>query len=138
MLRVLWESRLGYLPADFYSGIYAKQIIEHLDEPLAFLANIHRLLKAGGRAVLLTPNCPYALTRFFWDDYTHKRPFTKVSLRRIALDADFTEIKIYTDFRTFPGLGVLMRTFRLSPELVSVVQRRLLVNGLVLIMELEK
>lgn len=132
------ENEMDTLPGDFYGGIYVKQIIEHLNDPLNFLRQVRRLLKAGGKAVIITPNCPYALNRFFWDDYTHKRPFTKKGLERLAIDANFKKIKIYEDFRCFPGLGFLMRVFHLSPELISKIQRLLFIRGLNLIMELEK
>ncbi len=129
---------LDQLSDNKYEGVYAKQIIEHLDRPLYFLKNINRILKHNGKAVILTPNCPYALSRFFWDDYTHVRPLTKVSLRRLALDAGFSKIKIYTDFRSFPGLGLLIRVFKLSPKTISKIQKVFFISGLTLILEVEK
>lgn len=132
------SGELEQLPDDHYSGVYAKQLIEHLREPLAFMKQIHRILKAGGKAVILTPNCPYALNRFFWDDYTHLRPFTKESLKRVALDAGFKKIKIYTDFRCLAGLGRLIRMFNLSPNFISKIQKLFFINGLTLILEVEK
>lgn len=132
------EHDLDQLSENYYSGIYAKQIIEHLEDPLSFMKQIRRILRAGGKAVLLTPNCPYALNKFFWDDYTHKRPLTKESLKRVALDAGFTEIKIYTDFRCFYGLGKLIRYFNLSAEFISKIQKLLFIKGLTLIIEVKK
>lgn len=132
------ENQLDILPDNYYSGIYAKQIIEHLSNPLYFMTNIHRSLKSGAKAVILTPNCPYALNRFFWDDYTHKRPLTKISLRRLAMDAGFTKIKIYEDFRCFKGLGFLIRRFKIKPHTIIRWQRALGIRGLSLILEVEK
>lgn len=132
------EHDLDQLSENYYSGIYAKQIIEHLEDPLSFMKQIRRILRAGGKAVLLTPNCPYAFNKFFWDDYTHKRPLTKESLKRVALDAGFTEIKIYTDFRCFYGLGKLIRYFNLSAEFISKIQKLLFIKGLTLIIEVKK
>ncbi len=132
------NNELNKLPCDYYDGIYAKQVIEHLDNPLYFMKHINRILNKGGKAVILTPNCPYALSRFFWDDYTHKRPLTKVSLKRLALDSGFSEFKIYTDFRCFKGLGFLIRKFNLSPGLISRVQKLFFIQGLTLIIELKK
>lgn len=131
-------SELGQLPTDHYSGVYAKQLIEHLSEPLVFMKQLHRMLKIGGRAVILTPNCPYALSKFFWDDYTHVRPLTKESLKRVALDAGFKKIKIYTDFRCFTGLGRLIRMFNLSADFISRIQKLFFIPGLTLILEVEK
>jgi 2-polyprenyl-3-methyl-5-hydroxy-6-metoxy-1,4-benzoquinol methylase len=129
---------LDQLPEGHYHGVYAKQIIEHLNDPLKFLKDLHRTLVPGGKVVVLTPNCPYALKTFFWDDYTHVRPLTRGSLTRLALDAGFTEFKIYTDFRTFPGLGRIVRGLKLSPEFISRLQRWLGIKSLTLILEASK
>jgi SAM-dependent methyltransferase len=132
------EKELGQLPENYYNGIYAKQLIEHLEDPLYFMKHIHRILKSGGKAVILTPNCPYALNKFFWDDYTHKRPLTRESLKRVALDAGFKDIKIYPDFRCFPGLGRLIRIFDFDSKFISRVQKIFFIKGLSLIMEVKK
>jgi len=130
--------KFDQIPNDKYRGVYAKQVIEHLENPLHFMKNIHRILKNGGKAVILTPNCPYALNKFFWDDYTHVRPLTKNSLERLALDSGFKKIKIYTDFRCFPGLGFIIRKFELSPKTISRIQNIFFINGLSLILEVKK
>lgn len=131
-------NELDRLDSNYYNGVYAKQIIEHLEDPLYFLKHINRVLKKGGNAVILTPNCPYALNRFFWDDYTHVRPLTKISLKKLALDAGFKEFYIYMDFRSFTGVGFLIRKFNLSPRLISKIQNIFFIRGLTLVMELKK
>lgn len=126
------------LPSDYYSGVYAKQIIEHLDSPIEFLKQIRRILKLGGRAVILTPNCPYALKKNFWRDETHKHPLTRRDLANLARTAGFAKFKISEDFRCLPGLGRIMRLFHLSPEFIAAIQHLFFIRGLSLIMELEK
>ncbi|MDO8592377.1 MAG: class I SAM-dependent methyltransferase [bacterium] len=132
------ESGMKNIENEYYAAIYAKHVLEHLDKPLEFLREIKRILKPGGRAIISTPNCPYMLNKNFWDDYTHKRPFTRQSLKMIAFDAGWFRIKIYEDFRCFPGLGKIMRWFSLSPKLVRDTQSFFGVNGLSLILELKK
>jgi len=132
------KGELSKLGGERYSGVLARQIIEHLSNPLEFIKEIKRILKIDGKAVILTPNCPYALSRAFWDDYTHVRPLTKASLNMLALDAGFTKIKIYEDFRPMFGMGFLIRKFHFSPDLVSKVQRFLFLRGFSLVMELKK
>jgi len=129
------EKDMDQLPGAKYEGVYAKHIIEHLHNPLNFLKQIKRILKPGGKAVILTPNCPFMLPHF-WGDYTHQRPFTEKSLRRICYDAGFSKIKIYEDFRCYPGLGRLIRAFNLKPELIRNIQKILGINGYALILEI--
>jgi SAM-dependent methyltransferase len=132
------DTEMRMLKSDSYNGVWAKQLLEHLNNPLDFLKEIKRILKPGGRAVLYTPNCPYLLNRSFWNDYTHKRPFTRFTLNMVAYDAGFRKIEIYEDFRCFPGLGRLMRLFHLSPAMVAKIQRLFFIRGLSLILVLEK
>jgi len=132
------DKEMHLLKSEKYEGIWAKQVIEHLNNPLIFLKEIKRILKPGGKAVLYTPNCPYLLDKSFWNDYTHKRPFTRFSLYMIAYDAGFRKIKIYEDFRCFPGAGKIMRLFHISPVLMAAVQRIFFVRGLSLILVVEK
>lgn len=132
------NKEMHILESDKYEGIYAKHVIEHLQEPLNFLREIKRILKPGGKAIILTPNCPYMLDKGFWDDYTHIHPFTRRSLQMLAIDAGFDKIKIYEDFRCFLGLGRLMRLFNISPEGIRKIQRLFGFRGLSLILELTK
>ncbi len=132
------DKDMSLILSDSYSGIYAKQVIEHLKDPLDFLRQIRRVLCQGGKAVILTPNCPYVLNKTFWQDPTHKNPLSQVDLRRLAERAGFNKIKIYDDFRCFSGLGRIMRMFNLSPAFIAKIQRLLFIRGLSLILEVEK
>jgi len=87
-------------------NVHCKHVLEHMDTPLGLMKEIFRVLKKGGRMVLLTDK----MTKHFWDDYTHKRPFTETSLQRMVWDAGFKACHIYP----FPaqgvfGLGLLYR-----------------------------
>lgn len=132
------KGEMSKLETGKYSGVMARQIIEHLYNPLGFVKEIRRVLKDGGKAVILTPNCPYALSHAFYDDYTHKRPLTKASLNMLAHDAGFTNIKIYQDFRPMFGMGFLIRKFKISPDFIAKIQQALFLQGFSLVMELEK
>lgn len=138
VMKIDADRELHKLESGKYQGVYAKHVIEHFQNPLIFLKEIMRILKPGGKVVVSTPNCPYMLNRSFWDDYTHKRPFTKRSLEMIAYDAGFRKIKIYEDFRCFPGLGKLMRLLCLSPKKVRFIQSLFFIHGLSLILEITK
>ncbi|PJE57917.1 MAG: hypothetical protein COU81_03575 [Candidatus Portnoybacteria bacterium CG10_big_fil_rev_8_21_14_0_10_36_7] len=136
--RYLDAEKMNNLSSNHYNGIFAKQVIEHLDNPLEFMKQIHRVLKPGGRAVLLTPNCPWALRKFFWDDYTHKQPFTLKSLKTISQDSGFSKLKISYEYRSFPGLGWLFRNLKLHPDRVAQFQNLIGIKSLALILIVEK
>jgi len=83
-----------------FDVIYSKSFIEHLIDPELFLSEAFRLLKPGGLIVTLTPDWA-ANYKKFYDDYTHKSPFTTVSLRNIKLSAGFVDVNSFT-FRQLP------------------------------------
>lgn len=56
------------------------QVIEHIEDDLGFLKEIHRVLKPGGKAYLTTPNRTYTLTRNPW----HIREYTGKELLTLA------------------------------------------------------
>lgn len=92
-------------------NVHCRHLLEHLEEPLPFMKEIFRCLKKSGRLVLLTDK----MTEQFWDDYTHKKPFTKRSLEQLAYDAGFRKYKIYE----FPSQGVIGLGFLYKHKLVS-------------------
>lgn len=89
--------------------IFAKSIIEHLSEPLNFLSEANKCLKIGGRIFILTPNWKEYYKNFF-DDPTHKSPFTIISLRKALLMSGFKIINIRR-FRNFPYIWKFFRNF---------------------------
>jgi SAM-dependent methyltransferase len=80
---------------DHFEVVYARHVMEHLEDPLTVARKIRGILKVGGIFVVETPDYLIAHHRKksnFWDDYTHKRPFTRNALERLAFDAGFEVI----------------------------------------------
>ncbi len=91
------------LPAGHYDVIYALQTIEHLADPGAFMTKAHRLLKPGGRLVLVTDNIQSIDFRLFrrsyWGGYhfpRHWNLFTAASLTGLAERTGFRTLKVCT------------------------------------------
>jgi SAM-dependent methyltransferase len=62
-------------------------VIEHLIDPILAFKSINYILKSGGAIYIETPSlfsCLKMLGINFYDDPTHKRPYTKESIRRLA------------------------------------------------------
>ena len=67
-------------PAAF-DAVLASNILEHFEPAVAttVIDDIGRLLRPGGRLIVVQPNFRYAAREYF-DDYTHRSVFTDVSL----------------------------------------------------------
>lgn len=63
-----------------FDSIVSFQVIEHVKDDKGFLAEIYRVLKPGGVAVLTTPNIKKTLTRNPW----HVREYTAQQLTDLA------------------------------------------------------
>ena len=47
------------LESDYADGVFANQVIEHIEDPCFFARETFRILKPGGMAVVTTPNIRY-------------------------------------------------------------------------------
>jgi len=74
-----------------FDGITCFHVLEHIADPLKILLEIKRVLKKDGTLLIVVPNLSF---KKFYDDYTHIRPYTKTSLRRLLKDFGFKNIKI--------------------------------------------
>ena len=72
---------MARLPDAGFDAVLASNLLEHFEpDAVAELARqVARVLKPGGRFLLVQPNFRYAYRSYF-DDYTHRSIFTDVSL----------------------------------------------------------
>ena len=75
-----------------FSSIECQHVIEHVRNPLFLLQECCRVLKPGGKLVVVTPNVK-KIGFNFYEDYSHISPFIRESLERIAFDAGFSRHK---------------------------------------------
>jgi SAM-dependent methyltransferase len=83
-----------------YDIVFSKSFVEHISNPLEYASASYRLLKPGGLFVTLTPDWE-SNKEIFYDDLTHIKPFTKVSMQQLLEYGNFIDIKVKT-FRQLP------------------------------------
>jgi len=79
--------------------IFSLAVIEHIYNIDHFLGQVYRLLKPGGIFYLSTPNFKYCY-KSFYNDPTHVRPFTEVSIYKVLSIFGFENISTYPGLRS--------------------------------------
>lgn len=76
-----------------FDFVYSKSVIEHFYYPEKLFKEILRILKPGGKVISLTPDWE-VIYKMFYEDYTHRTPFTLTSLKDIHIIQGFDEVKV--------------------------------------------
>jgi SAM-dependent methyltransferase len=125
------------LPDGSFDVVFASNLLEHLDreEIDAALAEFRRVLRPGGRLILVQPNYRLRPAEYF-DDYTHRTPLSDRSLadlltvsgfRVAAVVARFLPLTVASRFST---LSFLVPLYLRSPwrplagQMLLVAERR--------------
>lgn len=127
---------LGIFADAHFDVVFASNLFEHLDRETLdrTLVQICRVLKPGGRLILMQPNFRYCAREYF-DDYTHQQVFTHVSLADLItahgltverVDARFMPLQLKSRLPRWPWLvDVYLRlSFRPLAKQMLVVGRR--------------
>ncbi len=95
--------------------VFASNLFEHFnDEELNILIkNVSKKLKQGGKVILVQPNIYYAY-REYWDDYTHKKAFSHVSLADFLSSQNFEPVHVKDKFLPFSLKSRLPKSYYLT------------------------
>ena len=103
--------------------VLASNVIEHFepDAAAALVGEIVRLLRPGGRLIVIQPNFRYAY-RYYFDDYTHRSMFTHVSLANLLRSRGLRMLRVEPRFMPYsmresrlPVTPWLVRAYLRSP-----------------------
>jgi len=101
-----------------FEGVVLKDVLEHVPDPAALVREVRRVLRAGGRVFASSPDAQ----RWVWDDYTHRRPFTRKSFRLLFEDQGLAVETVGYE-SVMPGTGIVSGFTRRKrrPRLVAAL-----------------
>ena len=111
----LVRGNAGSLPFDAqtFDAVYCIQVLHHLPEKQRFMAEVHRVLKAGGRFVI--QSCSHAQLKTFWDYHYFPRAL-EIDLRRMPDVADIRSMLTTAGFHDISVRSCPFEwVFRVSP-----------------------
>jgi len=76
-----------------FDVVFSKSFIEHFYYPERYMKEAFRVLRPGGLLITCAPDWESNYKKYF-DDYTHRTPFTIVSLRDIKRIFSFDSVKV--------------------------------------------
>lgn len=80
--------------------IFSKSFIEHLEDPISYFNFSRSILKINGKFINLTPDWETNY-KIFYDDVTHIKPFSLISLSQSLELANFKDVEVFR-FRQLP------------------------------------
>jgi SAM-dependent methyltransferase len=95
------EARLPFADGAFDAAVL-KDILEHVADPGALVEEVRRVLRPNAVVFASSPDAQ----RWVWDDYTHRRPFSRKSLRLLFGDRGFTVTHVGFE-SVAPGVGLI-------------------------------
>ena len=117
---------MPFFGADTFDVAFASNLVEHVSRPdlILMLSELRRVLRLGGKLILMQPNFKYCSTTYF-DDYTHIQIFTDASLydfleaygfRVVANYPKFMPVNMKSTLRlNLPLLPLIVRTYLNMP-----------------------
>lgn len=126
------ESKHLELPDGAVDVLFASNLLEHLDEPALYatMAEMNRVLRPGGRLILVQPNYYYCYRRY-WDDFTHVKAWSHESLPDFLRVSGYTVERVEPRFLPLTLKGALPKSYWLTKLYLALPWRPLAAQMLV-------
>ncbi|OGY45503.1 MAG: hypothetical protein A2744_02330 [Candidatus Buchananbacteria bacterium RIFCSPHIGHO2_01_FULL_44_11] len=105
------------LPDATVDVVFSKSVIEHIHNPEQFMHEIKRILKPGGRVIIMTPDWQSQVYTFY-NDYTHVQPYITSGLANLLKLSDFHDVQSELFYQLpsvwrWPFLRIILKPLRL-------------------------
>ena len=105
---------------DYSDFVFSKSVLEHVHNTENIVKETYRVLKPGGITVQLTPDWATDY-KYFWDDPTHVKPFTRKGLQDAFKFEGFIDVKCEGFYQLpflwkHPRLSFIRRIVSLLPD----------------------
>jgi SAM-dependent methyltransferase len=129
--------RIDEIPENALDVVFTSNFLEHLktkEECDRVLSEILRILKPGGRFIIMGPNIRY-LAAEYWDFYDHYLPLSHLSLEEGLVQAGYEVESIiprflpYTTRSALPQHPALIALYLKLPIAWSIFGKQFLVTG---------
>ncbi len=110
-----------------FDVVYYKSLLEHFYDPGNLITETYRVLKPGGRVIILTPDWVSQM-RTFYEDFTHCRPYDVTSVKDLLQIYNFYEshAELFYQLPLLWDFPIVKIFSRLTRSMVSTpVARRL-------------
>jgi ubiquinone/menaquinone biosynthesis C-methylase UbiE len=125
------------LPGASVDVVFTSNFLEHLADKTecdAVLAEVFRLLRPGGRFIIMGPNIKYC-SRNYWDFYDHHLPLSHLSLEEGLAAAGYELVSTIPRFLPFtmkgrtPSSDLLVRAYLAMPAAWPFMGKQFLVTA---------
>ena len=126
---------LSWLGSEAVDAVFASNFFEHMtskDLLLATLREVHRVLRANGRILVLQPNIDFAY-RQYWDFFDHHLPLSHLSMVEALQLAGFEPVEVrprflpYTTKSALPQWPILVRAYLRFPLAQRVLGKQMFI-----------
>ncbi|MBA4349524.1 MAG: hypothetical protein C0415_06010 [Thermodesulfovibrio sp.] len=106
--------------SNYFDYVFSKSVLEHVYNTDNVVRETYRVLKPGAFTVQLTPDWATDY-KYFWDEPTHVKPFTKKGLVRAFMLQGFVDVKCAGFYQLpflwkYPCLAFITRIISLLPD----------------------